>query len=311
MDSEFLHPFDHPLFDRQGLTVEWLRLDKIDPLISGNKWFKLQPLLEHHTPGRPLLSFGGSYSNHLHALARFGQRHDIPTVGVVRGDGKLTPTLEDAQRWGMQLHFLDRQSYREVRDPGSGRRSMIIRKLTAQIGRFDLIPEGGATGAALTGCAKIWDLLPKGYRPDRVLVSVGTGTTLAGLVLGAPAGTRIEGVAAIADYGYLKGAIGAVLMGHRLEPDVNWRLIPGFDLGFGRVNAELSALWMAASHQHLELDPVYTLRMLHTFLRRLLKGEYSPGERILLVHTGGLQGLRGQQERLSRLASAHCGPIPL
>ena len=311
MKSVLLDRFDHPLFDRHEVSVDVLRLDKIDPLISGNKWFKLQPLLIGRKVKRPILSFGGSYSNHLHALARFGQRYEIPTIGVVRGERKYTPTLEDAERWGMQLHFLDRDNYRAMRDSNSVQRSNVIRELTARFGRFDLIPEGGATGSALQGCAKIWGLVPDDYRPDRVIVSVGTGTTLAGLVLGAPAGTRLEGVAAITDFNYLRPAIGAVLSGRRLNPDVSWTLLPGVDLGFARLNAELAALWMAASQQNLELDPVYTLRMLHTLIRRLLKGEYKPGSRIMLVHTGGLQGLRGQQERLSRLASAHCGPIPL
>ena len=311
MIFELFERFEHALFDRHKVKVDILRLDRIDPLISGNKWFKLQPLLIGRTAKRPILSFGGCYSNHLHALARFGQRYEIPTIGVVRGERKYTPTLDDVERWGMQLHFLDRENYRAIRNSNFERRSNLIRELTARFGRFDLIPEGGATGTALQGCAKIWDLVPNDYRPDRVMVSVGTGTTLAGLVLGAPAGTRLEGIAAIADFNYLRPAVGAVLLGHRLNPDVSWTLLPGVDLGFGRLNAELAALWAAASHQNLELDPVYTLRMLHTLIRRLLKGEYKSGTRIMLVHTGGLQGLRGQQERLSRLASAHCGPIPL
>lgn len=311
MSTELLHNFDHPLFAQRGLSVDFLRLDRLDPFISGNKWFKLQPLLERSAPRRPILSFGGSYSNHLHALARFGQRYEIPTIGVVRGEQKLTPTLEDAQRWGMQLHFLDRQSYRDMRVLGSEQRAAVVRQLTARFGRFDLIPEGGATKEAISGCAKIWDLLPPEYQPDRVLVCVGTGTTLAGLVVGAPVGTRLEGVSAIADYAYLESDIGAALAGRRVKPDVSWQLLPGVDLGFGRLNAELAALWHVASHRGIELDPVYMLRMVHSLVRRTLVGEFSQGERILIVHSGGLQGLRSQQARLSRLASAHCGPIPL
>lgn len=311
MNSTLLQRFDHPLFARHNLSVDILRLDLIDPHISGNKWFKLLPLLPELRPGRPLLSFGGAYSNHLHALARFGQRYSIPTIGVVRGDPVETPTLLDAQRWGMQLHFIDRQSYRALRDEAAPQGKALMADLAERFGEVELIPEGGATDAALRGCSTLWSLLPEGYRVDRLLVGVGTGTTLAGLALGAPEGVQLEGFAAINDYRYLERSIESVLALHNCSPSVRWRLLPGSELGFAKLNLELAALWSAAAARGVELDPVYTLRTLHAFIRRLLAGEYRAGERILLVHTGGLQGLRGQQARLSRLASAHCGPMAL
>lgn len=311
MDTALLQHFNHPLFERYRVQVDIMRLDQIDPLISGNKWFKLQPLLERSEPQRPVLSFGGAYSNHLHALARFGQKHGIPTMGLVRGESKLTPTLKDAQDWGMRLHFVQRDQYRQFRELNDGVEQPILAQLAERFGRFDLLPEGGATDEAIGSCGKIWSLLPQDYRVDRVLVSVGTGTTLAGMVLQAPANTQLEGVAAIAQFAYLQPQIDAHLAGRRLNRQVSWRLVEGAPLGFAKLNAELSGLLLRAQALQLALDPVYTLRLVHSFIRRLLVGEFEPGERILLIHTGGLQGLRGQQQRLSRLASAHCGPIPL
>ncbi len=311
METALLQPFNHNLFERHRVQVDILRLDRIDPLISGNKWFKLQPLLERSEPLRPVLSFGGAYSNHLHALARFGQKHGIPTFGVVRGESKLTPTLEDAQNWGMRLHFLQRDQYRQLRERNNGDEPPILAQFAERFGRFDLLPEGGATDEAMVSCGRIWSLLPQEYSANRVLVGVGTGTTLAGMVLQAPANTQLEGVAAIAQFAYLQPQIDALLAGRTLNRQVSWRLVEGAPLGFAKVNAELSGLMLRAQALQLALDPVYTLRLLHSFIRRLLAGEFAPGERILLIHTGGLQGLRGQQQRLSRLASAHCGPIPL
>lgn len=311
MDTALLQPFDHPLFERHCVRVDILRLDRIDPLISGNKWFKLQPLLERSEPQRPVLSFGGAYSNHLHALARFGQKHRIPTFGIVRGESKLTPTLEDAQSWGMHLHFVQRDQYRQLRERNNDVEQPILAQFAERFGRFDLLPEGGATDEAMVSCGRIWSLLPQEYKADRVLVGVGTGTTLAGMVLQAPANTQLEGVAAIAQFAYLQPQIDALIAGRTLNRHVSWCLVEGAPLGFAKVNAELSGLLLRAQALQLALDPVYTLRLLHSFIRRVLAGEFAPGERILLIHTGGLQGLRGQQQRLSRLASAHCGPIPL
>lgn len=311
MMSDLFQSFDHRLFRRCGLDVAFLRLDRIDPLISGNKWFKLQPLLERANPLKPVLSFGGAYSNHLHALARFGRQHGIDTFGVVRGESGPTATLRDAQHWGMRLHFIDRQSYRDLRAVDVEQSAEIINELHRIFGDFDTLPEGGATQEALKACSKIWSLTPPNYRPDRVIVSVGTGTTLAGLALGAPADVKIEGVAAVSDASYLIGEVEGLLSGHRLRPGVEWSLQPGVPLRFAKLNSELSGLWQRAADLGVVLDPVYTLRLLHQVLRKLLAGHYTPGERLLLIHTGGLQGLRGQQSRLNRLASAHCGPIPL
>jgi len=313
MSPEFLQPFDHSIFSRLGVEVAFLRLDLIDPLISGNKWFKLQPLLDRRNPKQPILSFGGAYSNHLHALARFGQQHGIKTYGVVRGEPRQTATLEDAQNWGMRLHFVGRQSYRDLRGDAAvaDHSASILSELHRLYGDFYTLPEGGATKEALSGCSKIWSLLPTGYRPDRVLVSVGTGTTLAGLVLGAPEKCRVEGVAAIGEASYLVKAIEHQLIGRKLSPDVSWSLDAGVALRFAKLNSELSGLWHRVALLGIELDPVYTLRMLHYFLRKLHSDQYVRGEKLLLVHTGGLQGLRGQQQRLSHLASAHCGPMPL
>lgn len=311
METALLQHLNHPLFERHGVQVDILRLDQIDPLISGNKWFKLQPLLERSEPQRPVLSFGGAYSNHLHALARFGHKHEIPTFGIVRGESKLTPTLEDAQNWGMRLHFIQRDQYRQFRECYTGVEQPILTELKERFGQFDLLPEGGATDEAMVSCGNIWSLLPHEYRADRVLVGAGTGTTLAGMVLQAPANTQLEGVAAIAQFAYLQPQVDALLAGRRLNRQVSWRLVEGAPLGFAKLNAELAGLLLRAQALQLALDPVYTLRLVHSFIRRLLVGEFVPGERILLIHTGGLQGLRGQQQRLIRLASAHCGPIPL
>jgi len=312
MDLNLLEPFKHPIFAKHQLEVDILRLDRIDPMISGNKWFKLQHLLHRPSKRTRILSFGGAYSNHLHALARFGQQNGIPTIGVVRGELRSTPTLEDCQKWGMQLYPLGREQYRDIRaDDETSLGGDLRRELRARFGDFYLLPEGGATREAIAGCGAIWGYVPEDYRPSRVLVSVGTGATLTGLIAKAPPGIQVDGVAAIGDAGYLVQVVSTLLYGRELEEGVRWSLNSALPLRFAKLNGELAALWYRAEEAGVELDPVYTLRMLHYLLRNILAGNYRKGERILLIHTGGLQGLRGQRENLSRLASAHCGPMPL
>lgn len=305
MLPSLLEPFNHPLFKRSAICVDILRLDRIDPFISGNKWFKLRPFFDSLDGQKPILSFGGAFSNHLHALARMGHQRGIKTIGVVRGTPQQTPTLDDMQSWGMALHFVSREAYKNKES------SNFISALKQRFGPFFLLPEGGATDLAIQGCSEIWKYLPNDYSADRVFTSVGTGTTLAGLLLGAPKGTKITGIAASGNFDYLESEIAASLQSFQLNQGVRWNLESACDLRFAKLNSELAALWQRVDHLGLTLDPVYSLRLFHSVLRMLHRNELTAGERLLLIHTGGLQGLRGQQQRLSLLASAHCGPIPL
>ena len=78
-----------------GVEVAVLRLDRIDPLISGNKWFKLTGHLAQaqQAGASGIISLGGAYSNHLHALAAAGKRFGFATVGLLRGHPQDTPTV--------------------------------------------------------------------------------------------------------------------------------------------------------------------------------------------------------------------------
>ena len=135
-----------PLFAQQDVQVDVLRADLLHPLISGNKWFKLKyNLLQARAQGcRSLLSFGGAWSNHLHALAFVAQQVGMRSVGIVRGeelDANANPMLQDAERWGMQLEFVSRQRYREWTRDG----------WQAADARTWVIPEGGDNQPGVLG----------------------------------------------------------------------------------------------------------------------------------------------------------------
>ncbi len=300
-----LDKLDLPVFRRFGVQVQVLRLDRVHPMISGNKWFKLLPQLEHGDPTVPILSFGGAFSNHLHALAWAGKKIERRTIGIVRGESQQTPTLADAKRWGMELHFISRSAYREKTD------SEFLVELQEKFGSFQLVPEGGSNRLAVDGCRQIWSLpaLEGGSRPDVVILPVGSGGTLAGMALGAPEGVRLEGVSVFADLADLELRVKTLLGQDDLG---NWSINQGPALRYGKINAELSALLTRfEAVTSIELDAIYTVRAISYLLHALNDGRYPVGTRLIVMHTGGLQGNRGQSKRLSRLASAFCGPLPL
>jgi 1-aminocyclopropane-1-carboxylate deaminase len=288
-----------------GFSFDLLRLDQTDRLISGNKWFKLLPNLTNLNVGDLVASFGGPHSNHIHALAYAAQNLGLKSVGFIRGEPQSTPTLEDAQSCGMQLIFIDRDTYREKP----------TQRLADQYHLIDpcWIPEGGSNLSAVEGCAAIWHqacLQNRVY--DQVYVAVGSGGTLAGLVAGAPDGVELIGLSALGSLADLNERVSELLTqaGHRqTEQFEQWSIEVALQQRYGKVNAELAATQVRAQTLGLLLDPIYTLRVFHYLNRQYLKYRLTD-KRLLMVHTGGLQGLRAQQQRIHRLANEFVGPLP-
>lgn len=304
-------PLESPLFRRAGVRVAMLRLDLTHPYISGNKWFKLAPLRARLAAGeRPrLLSFGGAWSNHLHALAWVGREYGIETIAVVRGFAEQPPTatLEDLQRWGMKLKFLPPIRYAEKYSAD------VQAELRAEYGDFELIPEGGSSADAVVGCRQIWQLLAgsEWAAPHWLVTAVGTGGTLAGLIAGRPEGSRLLGIPVLRADARMPAAIRGLLADAKVSDPGGWELALGLDAGgYARLPAELAAsLQLFEARFAVPLEPVYTLKMVMAVSRLVAAGRFAPGSRILLLHTGGLQGRRGMVERIERRASAFSGPL--
>lgn len=284
-----LQPLPLPWLEHARVQVAVLRLDLIDPLISGNKWFKLKHhLLAAQAQGmHGLISLGGAHSNHLHALAAAGKRLGVPTVGLLRGHPQPTPTVADLQAFGMQLHWLGYGGYRARHAPGfwDGWQQLYP--------GFLPIPEGGAGAEGVKGCAEIVEQLRQqlpsigwaGY--DGWWLAAGTGTTAAGLAL-AEAGAHPVYAALAVPEGHgvdeQLQALGA--------PEV--RQVAASRGGFARVDDELLT-FMAETEGAcgLPLEPLYTAKALLALREALLAGRIQPGQRLVFVHTGGLQGRRG------------------
>ncbi|MGK7396076.1 MAG: 1-aminocyclopropane-1-carboxylate deaminase/D-cysteine desulfhydrase [Candidatus Cyclobacteriaceae bacterium M3_2C_046] len=278
------------------------REDLLHPLISGNKVRKLkynilQAKKEQKTS---LLTFGGAYSNHIFAVAAAGQEFGFKTIGIIRGEAyqPLNPTLQFALDNGMHLHYFSRQQYRQKYHP------QVIESLEEQFGNFYLVPEGGSNRLALPGCAEIWQELEQNF--DFLCTPVGTGGTLAGLISGNQSATRLLGFPVLKGGEYLKEEIEKLLLESGKNPislRSQWQLITNYHLGgYAKFNTELiDFINNFKATFGVPLDPVYTGKMMFAIFDLIKNRYFLPGTKILALHTGGLQGIAGFNQRFGDL----------
>ncbi|RAJ87737.1 1-aminocyclopropane-1-carboxylate deaminase [Chitinophaga dinghuensis] len=276
----------------EGMTASMVRLDKLDPVISGNKWFKLKYNLEaaRQEGYQTIITFGGAWSNHIAATAQACRENGLSCIGIIRGDemqSDTNPTLRHAAANGMQLRFVSRAQYSAMQLPGNPD----LEKLRQE---GFVIPEGGHNAAGARGCEEILSLFPlEDY--SHILCAAGTGTTAAGLINAAGVHQEVLAIAVLKGAGFLEQAIADLLSPQHLS---SWKLLTAFHQGgYGKINQELIAFM---NEFYLETgiptDIIYTGKMVMAF-RQLLEQQYFPAHsKILLIHTGGLQGNQSQQQ---------------
>lgn len=291
-----LIPVNDPRLAKYKVKVWVKRDDLLHPIISGNKWRKLKFILNHalSLQTNTLISMGGAYSNHLHALAYTGKLLQLHTKGFIRGEkpDKLNPTLADLQTWGMQLQFISRSDFRSLRQYRDHR---ALPGLTEQ---QYWLPEGGAQALALSGVAQMVSEIDIDY--DCICLPCGTGITLAGVANAVPAAVQVLGIAALKSANFLLQDIRAFMAQGRKTGAVDsasgdWTV--NFDYtfgGFARTTAELLTFMNEFERcTAIKLEPLYTGKMLFAVYDLITKGYFQAGQRIIAIHTGGLQGNRG------------------
>ncbi len=271
-----------------------LRLDVYQPEIGGNKYFKLKYNLEQARLGNysTLLSFGGAYSNHIAALANAGKIYGFKTIGVIRGDEleiKSNKTLEQACENGMQLHFINRELYRKKNDTD------FIETLHQQFGEFYLIPEGGSNAFAVKGCKEIINLIP--FHADVICCAVGTGGTIAGIHLSSVNNQHVIGIPVLKNATFLVDDIQHLQKQYYNQ--INNKVPKGtleliFDYHFGgyaKSTKELEQFQINFQNKfQIPLDKIYTAKLFYSVFDLIKKDFFKAGKKIVLVHTGGLQG---------------------
>lgn len=280
--------------ENQSIDLFIKREDLIHPFVSGNKFRKLKyNLLEAKKQNKnKIITFGGAFSNHIAACAFAGKENGFETIGIIRGDeldGKIkeNPTLNFAQQCGMKFNFISRDAYR-LKDSDE-----FINNLKSKHGDFYLIPEGGTNELAIQGCEEI--LSTDENRYDYICCSIGTGGTISGIINSALPHQKILGFPA--------------LKGDFLQKDIRkfaknnqWELILDYHFGgYGKVTNELIEFINSFYKENaIPLDPIYTGKMVFGVID-LIKNNYFPSNsKILLIHTGGIQGVAGMNDKLKK-----------
>ena len=291
-------PLEHLHLDwltSAGIEVAMLRLDLIDPLISGNKWFKLVEHLKaaERNGAEGIISLGGAHSNHLHALAAAGKRLGFKTVGLLRGHEQETPTVQDLQAFGMQLHWLGYGGYRARHEPG------FWKPWLAQYPTLHAVPEGGGGLSGALGCVALKaqvdaQLSALGWRDYQAWwLACGTGTTLAGLVLAEAGAHPVFGALAVPEDHGVAPQVEAILREAGVA-NAGYALIEACRGGFAKVDSGLlTFIEQTEQASGVPLEPLYTGKALLALKEQIQAGRFASGTRLVFVHTGGLQGRRG------------------
>ncbi|MFJ9620581.1 1-aminocyclopropane-1-carboxylate deaminase/D-cysteine desulfhydrase [Streptomyces sp. NPDC101181] len=277
-----LHEVRDERFARHGVRLLLKRDDLIHPDLPGNKWRKLAPNLAA-AAGRPVLTFGGAYSNHLRATAAAGRLLGFPTIGVVRGDElahrPLNPSLARCAADGMALRFVDRATYRAKGSPE------VLEGLLSRYGDVAVVPEGGSNALAAQGCTALGRELAG--EVDVAAVACGTGGTLAGLAAGLGPGQRALGVPVLRG-GFLAGAVERLQREAFGAPAGTWSLEERFTFGgYARTTPELEAFAVGFEDRHgLPVERVYVAKLLFALVALAGEGAFAQGARVAAVVTG-------------------------
>ena len=282
------------------VSLSVLREDLNHPIIQGNKLRKLyyNLLNAKKKENTTLLTLGGAYSNHLLSVAYAGKEYGFNTIGIVRGEETfpLNYTLSECKNYGMELHYIDRAIYK-LRDTQDFKDY-----LREKYGFFYLIPEGGTNYYAVNGCMEI---VPNHEEYDFICCPMGTGGTIAGITISNNNTSRIIGFPALKGGEFLKKDtfyhINSVINDEETSKELMKSLTINCDFHFGgyaKINKDLINFVRNFYVKHqIKWDLIYNGKMAYG-VYELIKQNYFPkGSRILVIHTGGIQGIKGLEER--------------
>lgn len=292
---------------KKKVEVWCKRDDLLHDVIAGNKWRKLaKPLQEFQlNPASHVLSFGGPYSNHLHALGYCCNQLNIKFTAVIRGaylkDQALNPTLQDLNNWNANLVFVDKKTYQQKTDKN------YLATLRKEMSADVVIPEGGSQQDALFGMQAMLDEINQANssRPfDAILLPVGSGASIAGVIKNCSSklAKHIIGIGVLQGEGYLEGLVNQFL--NKDTPHLPWHINHQFHCGgYAKSTLELETFCKEVNHQQAKLhkakqhtpiciEPVYSGKCFFALKTLIQQGYFAPNSKILIIHTGGLQGAR-------------------
>lgn len=289
----------------------WVKRDDLNhPHVQGNKLRKLKYGTRKAVSEKKssLITFGGAYSNHLLAAAAVAKAFKMRSVGFVRGEelvdkNKWSSTLVQAANYGMELHFLSRKDYKNKHNA-----EQVINFLESQKSYW-LIPEGGSELSSTKGLMelvqevvtdtaidkkskknqqkKAWDKVW-----DYIFCPCGTGGTLAGIIEGVAKldlKTKVIGVPVLFAATQIRGTVEKLAKGQKL---VEWELVQGYEAGgYAKMSQSMLEFGQKFTEKHdVKLDKIYNIKSFYAVYDLIKKNQIKAGSRVLLIHTGGLQG---------------------
>ncbi|HEY6505168.1 MAG TPA: pyridoxal-phosphate dependent enzyme [Chitinophagaceae bacterium] len=267
------------LLPEHGIEVAVLRLDKIHPVISGNKWFKLQYYLKEakEQDKKRIITFGGAWSNHIVATAAACQMNNLESIGIIRGEEPISysPTLLQATEYGMQLHFISREEYAEKKIPAS-----------LMNDENYLINEGGFGQKGAEGAAAILNYTKKDF--THCCCAVGTGTMMAGLTMAVAPGQQLIGISVLKNNYQLNESVRSLVA----DRSKKWEIIHDYHFGGYAKHKPALIEFMNDFYRQTGIpsDFVYTGKLFYAVNDLAKQGFFPAGSRLLLIHSGGLQG---------------------
>lgn len=273
-----------PSFCLKGIKVDVLRLDELHPIVSGNKWFKLKYYLQQaqeHNAGI-IASFGGPYSNHLVALAFAAKKNNLQSLGYVRSNENepITPTLQEAKQYEMQLKFLGRNNFQSLK-------TEILQNKQTNSTYF--VDEGGYGLLGAKGAATILSN-EKTNSYSHIICAVGTGTMMAGLINAANPNQHVIGIPVLKN----EATIRIEIMQLILNKETPFTLLHDYHLGgYAKTNqAQFDFMNLLWATEKIPTDIVYTSKLFMAVKSLIANNYFSPTDKILMIHSGGLQGNR-------------------
>lgn len=284
------------------IEVDVRREDLIHETISGNKWRKLYYNLKQAKKrgNDTLLTFGGAFSNHIAATAAAGKENGFKTIGVIRGEEilPLNPTLAFAKSCGMQFHYVGRTLYKQ-------KDSYDFKEyLRGLFGVFYLIPEGGSNYYGTNGCMEVLTLSDNKY--SHIAVPAGTGCTAAGIAMKLKPHQKLLVFSSLKGGDFLideiRNYIFEIILDDELVDDMISRVNIVTDYHFGgyaKTKPELIAFLRAFNQEHnIKWDAIYNGKMAYGIMDMLSNNYFDKESKLLLIHTGGLQGIKGIENRI-------------
>lgn len=281
----------------KSVSITVRRDDLLHKDISGNKFRKLKYNIEHANMinAKGVLTFGGAFSNHIAATAAAGSLYSINTIGVIRGqewEHKITtnPTLSFAQNKGMNFYFTTRDEYKRRHT------SDYIEELQNKYPGYYVVPEGGSNNLAILGCQEIIDpTIDSKY--NYICCAVGTGATISGIANLLMPQQKAIGFVALNDFSIID-QINVWSNNRVCDLELNFN----YNLGaYAKINNQLVQFINDFFNKfEIPLDPIYTGKMFYGIFDMIDKNIIEPYSKILAIHTGGLQGIQGINEKLKK-----------